>query len=123
MKALSRNKQVLYYALNEGISPVIDEDGLHTGEFDVLYGDPVKALMNVSPASGRTNLEQFGIQEQYDKVLVTDDMNCPIKEDSVLWVDTLPIIDGEGKTETPHDYIVIRVSRSLNSVSIAIKRI
>lgn len=123
MKALERNKQTFYYALPTGtLTDVIDEDGFYTGEQKPAYAAPVKAEMNISPATGRTALEWFGVNEAYDKVLVTDDIECPINEATILWVDTTPeIIDGA--TETPYDYMVARVARSLNSVVIGIKKV
>lgn len=122
MKALARNKQTFYYALPTGLPNVLDEDGYYTGEQMPSYAKPVKAEMNISPATGRTALEWFGVNEAYDKVLVTDDVNCPINEATILWVDTTPeIIDGA--TETPYDYMVARVARSLNSVVIGIKKV
>ena len=132
MKALERNKQTFYYALPTGLTNVLDEDGYYTGEQMPSYAKPVKAEMNISPATGRTVLEWFGINEAYDKVLVTDDINCPITETSRLWIDTMPVIAGEplkpgdppaGSTETPHDYIVVRVGRSLNSVAIGVTKV
>lgn len=133
MKALARNKQTFYYALATGtLTDVTDEDGLYTGEQEPAYGNPVQVQMNISPATGRTALEWFGINESYDKVLVTDDINCPITETSRLWIDTVPVIAGDpqqqgdppaGSTETPHDYIVARVGRSLNSVVIGVRKV
>ena len=132
MKALRRNKQPLYYALQTGINEVTDSDSLFTGQYEVKYATPVKVWMNVSPARGQSILEQFGIQEQYDKVLVTDDMSCPIKEDSAIWLEIEPettvtiTVNGVETTTTvqnPHDYLVIRVGKSLNSIAIAVKKI
>ena len=66
---------------------------------------------------------QFGDSESYDKVIVLDNVNIQINEHSILWVDTLPIIKEDGTTDTSHDYIVKKVARSLNSVSIAISKV
>ena len=66
---------------------------------------------------------QFGESESYDKVIVLDNPNTPIDEYSTLWVDTLPLLNEDGSTETPHDYVVKKVARSLNSVSIAISKV
>ena len=46
-----------------------------------------------------------------------------IDEHSILWVDTLPHLNEDGSTDTPYDYIVRRVARSLNGVSIAIGKV
>lgn len=55
----------------------------------------------------------------------------PIDEYTVLWVDTVPTVDEDGvlavnengEILTPHDYIVKKVAKSLNSVSIAISKV
>ena len=47
-------------------------------------------------------------------------MDCPIAEDTVLFVDKNP----EYKDGKPlYDYIVKRVAKSLNSISIAISKV
>ena len=115
MKALARNKQTFYYALPTGLTNVVDEDGFYTGEQMPSYAEPVKAEMNISPATGRTVLEWFGVNEQYDHVLVTDDINCPITETTILWIDT--------STTSPHNYVVSRIAKSLNSVAIGVTKV
>ena len=77
----------------------------------------------MSAAQGEMQTRQFGESEGYDKVIVLDDKDIPIDEYSVLWVDTLPHLNADGSTETPHDYVVKKVARSLNSVSIAISKV
>lgn len=122
MRCAMRNKTSFYYALYIGQTEIIDEYGNVTGEYSVQYSNPIKILGNVSAAQGETQSRQFGESETYDKVIVLDDPNTPIDEYSILWVDTRPeLVDGV--TTTPHDYIVKKVARSLNSVSIAISKV
>ena len=123
MRCLARNKATFYYALYTGQTEIIDEYGNATGQYSVNYGNPIKALGNVSAAQGEMQTRQFGESESYDKVIVLDDVNTPIDEYSILWVDTLPLPNGDGSTDTPHDYVVKKVARSLNSVSIAISKV
>lgn len=52
-----------------------------------------------------------------------DEVNIPINEYSILWVDVTPAINEQGEVTTPHDYIVKEVARSLNYVSIAISKV
>ena len=47
-------------------------------------------------------------------------MSCPISEDTVLFVDKEPEYDGE---KPLYDYVVKRVAKSLNSISIAISKV
>lgn len=121
MRCMERNKTPFYYCLYEGEKPVIDEAGDETGETQVVYSDPVFLKANISPATGNTSVEQFGNSLQYDKVIVLDDVTCPIDEHTVLFVDKTPAFDDEGVPL--FDYIVKKVARSLNSVSIAIGKV
>jgi hypothetical protein len=47
----------------------------------------------------------------------------PIDEYSVLWIDKLPQLNEDGTTDTPYDYIIQRVAKSLNSISIAVSKV
>ena len=123
MRCLVRNKTKFYYASYIGENEIIDEYGNATGEYKILYGNPTKYLGNISAAQGEMQSRQFGESESYDKVIVLNDRNAPIDEHSILWVDTLPHLNEDGTTDTPHDYIVKKVARSLNGVSIAIRKV
>jgi hypothetical protein len=118
-----RNKASFYYASYIGETEIADEYGNSTGEYSLTYEKPIKMLGNVSAAQGEMQNRQFGESESYDKVIVLDDRNTPINEYSILWVDTLPHLNKDGSTDTPHDYIVKKVARSLNGVSIAISKV
>lgn len=123
MRCMVRNKSKFYYASYISEAEIIDEYGNKTGEYEVSYSNPIEALGNVSAAQGEVQNRQFGESESYDKVIVLGDRNAPIDEHSILWVDTLPHLNDDGSTETPHDYIVKRIARSLNGVSIAIGKV
>ena len=123
MRSMIRNKCVFYYAEHRGKSEIIDEYGNKTGQYKIVYGEPIKVYGNISPAKGEVQSQQFGESESYDKVIVLDDRNTPINEYSRIWVDTLPLLKEDGSTDTPHDYIVKTVARGLNGVSIAIQKV
>ena len=123
MRCMARNKTTIYYALYTGQTEIVDEYGNVTGQYSVTYGNPTKMLGNVSAAQGEMQTREFGESESYDKVIVLDNPHAPIDEYSILWVDTLPHLNEDGSTETPHDYVVKKVARSLNSVSIAISKV
>lgn len=121
MRTLNRNKVPFWYALYVGSKMLTDENGNMTGEKKLLYSEPVEMFANVSPATGNSTAEQFGGLDNYDKVIVTDDVNCPIDEQTILFVDCKPERSADGSFL--YDYIVRRVAKSLNSVSIAISRV
>ena len=123
MRTLLRNRRKIYYASYIGETEIIDEYGNATGEYSVSYSNPKEYFGNVSAAQGEMQSRQFGESESYDKVIVLDDINAPIDEHSILWVDTLPHLNEDGTTATPYDYNVKKVARSLNGVSIAIRKV
>ena len=144
MRCLKRNQQAFNYCLYAGKTSLIDEYGNDTGEQILTYSAPVTMYANISPATGQSNTEQFGNLENYDKVIVTDDLNCPIDENSVLFIDKEPEFtsvttyaevtntnNGQAVTTLvaqtvsvpAHDYIVRRVAKSLNCVSIAVGKV
>ena len=123
MRGMVRNKSKFYYASYIDKTEIIDEYGNATGEYEISYSNPIKYFGNVSAARGEVQSQQFGESESYDKVIVLDDNNAPIDEHSILWVDNLPQLNDDGTTDTPHDYIVKMVGKSLNGVSVAIRKV
>lgn len=116
MRCLERNKRTFYYSLLTGSAPKPDGMGR-----ELVYGDPVMMRANIAPATGASSVEQFGNDIEYHKVIVTDDINCPIDENTLLFIDVRPTKDDDG--EYVFDYIVKRVAKSLNSISIAISKV
>ena len=131
MKCMQRNKSSFFYALYESKKEIEDEYGNATGEYELKYRNPKQFFANVSAAKGETSTRQFGESEDYDKIIVFDNEAPPIDEYSVLWVDTKHSLnedgslvkDDNGNAVTPHDYIVKKVAKSLNVVSIAISKV
>ena len=129
MRCLNRNKQAFSYCLFKEKLPILDEYGNESGESIVTYEDPVLAYANISHATGQSNTEIFGTLENYDKVIVLD-RNTPIDENSVLFIDKAPeftsavsYVSASAVSIPLYDYTVRRVARSLNSTSIAVKRV
>lgn len=136
MRCLKRNQRPFYYCLYDEEIPILDEYGNETGQTIVVYDEAVEMMANISQATGQSNTEQFGNLENYDKVIVTDDLDCPIDENSVLFIDKEPeykevdyneetaITFVESTVQVPvYDYIVRRVAKSLNSISIAVSKV
>lgn len=123
MRTLARNKIRIYYANYHDKTPLKDEYGNLTGEYEISYTNPTEVCANVSAARGESTTRQFGEDVSYDRIIVLDDPRFPIAETSILWIDTPPEIKEDGSTVTPHDYIVKQVAPSLNSVSIAVSKV
>ena len=115
MKCIDRNKIKFYYALFLDKEAITDENGYPTGEYRARYSMPVEMRASVSPATGVVRQEQFGNATDYDKVIITDDIKCPIDENTVLYIEVTP--------DKPYDYVVKKVAKSLNFVSIAISKV
>ena len=124
MRCLARNRQEFYYCLYKGTEKVteeIDKKSYETGEVKITYEQPIPLRANISSDKGTSQLEVFGNFEDYDRVIVVDDVNCPIDENTVLFIGETPSYDSDG---TPlYNFIVKRKSVSLNSVSYAIRKV
>lgn len=131
MRCMNRNKVKFYYALYESREPIMNQYGKPSGQHKVIYGNPIEEYANISAAKGETQTRQFGENESYDKVIVMDLGTLSIDEYSILWVDTEPqlnedgslAVNDKGEVITPHDYMVKKVAKSLNNVSIAISKV
>lgn len=136
MQGLKRNQKTLYYQLYAGMVPVYETDldgnividpvtgePLLTGDFKVGYADPVEFRASISAARGEAQTDPFGVDTQYDKTVCSCDMDLPIDELSVLFVDKKPEFDDNGNLTNTADYKVVKVGKSLNSLLYAIKKI
>lgn len=116
MRDLQMNTRVIYYANPVSRTAVTDTEGYFTGEEEVTYGTPTAIRVNVAEAkTGMADVEAFGIALDYDGTIVTADRNCPITDESILWVNNAST--GE------HDYIVVRTAKSIDGPRYAIRRV
>ena len=131
MKCLERNKTSFWYSSYIGKSEIIDEYGNRTGEYQIERANPIKYRANISSARGETESQLFGDTENYDRVIALDNVSPVIDEYTILWLDTKPRVTASGELErdisgqilTPHNYIVKKVAKSLNSTLIAISKV
>lgn len=121
MLLMRRNKKLFYYALYKGKEAVMDEYGNQTGEYKIIYSDPVLESGNISPGSGDAQNEVFGTEVQYSRVIALDNINCPIDENSIIFVNVTPKLNKDG--EYNNNYVVKAIAPSLNSLLIAIEKI
>lgn len=121
MKIMKRNTRTFYYLLYQGKTEIVDSHGQGIGEKKIVYSEPVQMKANVSSPIGQTHVEAFGDFVNYDKMIVTDDLSCPIDEYSVLFIDKEPEFDDDGNPL--YDYVVKRVAKSLNSITIAATKV
>lgn len=116
MRTMQRNKRPVAYAFYQGVTELTDDDGLLTGEYEVSYTNPVKALMNVSGGRGQADIALFGLTQTFARTATTEDLKTPFNTQTVFWVETDP------DTE-PFDYRVVAVSRTINQVVLALAEV
>lgn len=126
MVNLKRNNRQFYYCLRKTDEPLIDEWGNETGENPPIYDEPVPYEAHVSGVEGNpykdmVTTQEYGLRVDYNKVIITHDMDCPIKEDSVLFLDKEPEFDDDGNPL--YDYIIVKVDPTINIISITAKRV
>ena len=113
MRSLRRNQQTIWYAL---LSEHAETDEWGNADNIKEYGSPIPMNIGVSANRGETSAQAFGADLNYDREMITHDMDCPIDEYTHLWVDGRDIID-------THNYEVVAVSKSLNCIRYAIRRV
>lgn len=119
MKVLARNKQPVWFSNLLGTSMPVDENGDLTGSPETTYSTPEKLKMSMSISSGANNLgsqgmallKAFGITTAYTHRMVTDDLKCPVNEESRIWYGIDP---GTPENPVPHNFQVVRKAKSLN---------
>ena len=121
MRSQQKNKRKFWYAsAGTTVTEATDAAGNYTGEWVTEYGKPGYAYANISANRGNAYEEEFGASLDYDRVITDCDVNLGIDEKSRLWIEVEPDLENDS---VPHDYIVKKVARSLNSVTIAIKKV
>lgn len=113
MRDIKRNQQTIWYSLRN-ITTDTDEWGNTVDIKD--YGLPKSFDISVSADKGVASAQTFGVDLQYDREMSTHDMSCPIDEYTHLW------LDGRDTADT-HNYEVAAVSKSLNCIRYAIRRV
>lgn len=116
MKLLARNLTSFQYALYQSKTYITDDYGNQTSEYKITYGTPVTIKANISTPTGVDEMNVFGSEPYYDKIIIVDDMNCPIDENSVLCIDKPASYDSDGNLL--YDYVVSRVAKSFNCIRI-----
>jgi hypothetical protein len=136
MHVLNRNKQDLYFSNPTGFVYATDANGFKTGEKIITYGTVEQTRMSMAISSGANNLgsqgmaevNPYGITTGYTHRAVTEDLNCTMEEQSKVWYGITPTrtvtIDGvETEEEVPHNFVVVRKSKSLNHLIYYLKEV
>jgi len=120
LRTTQRDKRTIWYALYQGVSEVVDEEGNYTGEYTVSYSQPVKARMNVSGGRGQAAIEAFGIDNPFTMSAVTDDLTTPFTTDTIFWFGVTP---GASYDDVPHTHKCTGIARTINGLTLALKEL
>lgn len=122
MRLLKRNQRPVYYSLfNEETDEVVG--GYKTGEKVLLYDAPIMSRMRVSAGKGDSGTTPFGVDVDYTRTLITDDMDCPVTETTLLWIDSTPVQADDNTVSPPYNYLVVGVAKSLNHITFAVREV
>ena len=122
MRTMLRNRQSFYHA--SLVSADMGTSGSLYTELTYVYGKPTQASAVITAANGEAETQLFGADERYDKVITLNPGEDYLEIGSVLWVDVIPVIEQDGSTDTPYDYVVTKVGKSLTGfVVVAIRKV
>lgn len=111
-----------------------DEDGNKypinvrpTGKTEVVYSEPIDFMASISMSGGEAEAVEYGLStESYAAVMITTKSAIPIKEGSLIWLESEPelkhieveiddiSLNGDYAVKTSADFIVMKKSPSLN---------
>ena len=123
MHLLERNKSTAYYALLKSKTEQTDDYGNKTGQYTLTYYAPVKFSANIRWDNGGIELDGFGLNASGTRRIVTDDLNCPISVDSVLWIGRTPDANGYAGNVKPN-YVVSGIpEKSQNHIAYTVMEV
>ena len=119
MVSMEINKTTIWYSNLIGTEDVTDENGLMTGSPKPTYSAPKPLRVALSESIGLNNLtaqgvadlKPYGIFTNYTHRMITEDMDCPLNEESIIWHGTDP---GDDPDSIPYNFRVVRVSKTRN---------
>ena len=122
MRDLRRNQRKMYYSL------YIEQE--NDSEFDTLdtvakYSKPIEFKASLSVGQSDADDSPFGKDISYDRIISTVNKSLPIKETSLIWYETKPILLEDGSADpSSADYKVAAMPLDgLGGIRVAIKRI
>ena len=123
MRLCERNKKPLWYANYASHTEIVDEYNNATGEYTITYSSPTKAEWTVSVVESEAEVAMFGIQAIDTIVGVAEKDGFPMTETSILWYGITPTIKEDGTTDTAHNYRIVGIRPSLNTVRFYAQRV
>ncbi len=121
MRDLERNTRKMYYALY--VSETSSDPDFDPLDVASSYSEPVEFWASLSDGKSNANEEPFGTNVDYSRVISTTDKTLPITETSLIWYETEPQVDVNGKAiASSADYkVATKPLDALSGTRIAIK--
>lgn len=116
MRTLVKNAQPIWYSNYSSKTELTDEDGNSLGEYEITYTAPTKTAWNVAYIESEADVQMFGVQASDTVVIVADKAGFTLTPESILWYGIAPTIKEDGTTDTAHNYRVVGIRPSLNTV-------
>lgn len=123
MRNLKKDERDMWYALYEGMKPILDENGDETGDYTMKYSAPVAFSASLSAGNGSAQREVFGVDIDFTRSISTADLSLPIIETSLVWYETKPglLEDGSADPNTADYEVAAPPADGLNELVIALK--
>ena len=118
MRNLIRNKREMWYAIQVGSTPILDDYGNDTLEVEAVFAAPLPFQANVSANVGQEAIEVFGAQTEYSRTVSIAGNECPLVEGCRVWFGVEP-----NEQATNHNYTVARVADSKNGYLVALREV
>lgn len=129
MRDLRSNTKKLWYATYQEKTPVYDEYGDFTGDYQEGYSEPVAFRANLSATRGTqgftgtgASYDYFGTDIKYDRIISTSNMNLPLDEYCLIW--TKKPVKKAGSDEIDYDkadYRITAVAQGINHMKYAVR--
>lgn len=101
---MRKNKQTISYQNPTGnVTYEVNADGLKTGRKIPAYTEEAQLNVNIRIDRGGVWLRDYGISTEFDGIIETSDMNCPLDEGSIV-------------TYRGKKFVLSRMDRSLNGL-------
>ena len=132
MRLARKNKRKIFYSLCLGLQPKYCKDKQGNIIYDLVdgvkvprengkeirYSRPIEFMGNITFASGEIDSTAYGLSEtDYDSKLLMKIGEVPIRKSSLIFVDSKPKYDKNGKLlPQSADYVVKKVAPAINNV-------
>lgn len=124
MRTATKNETAVWYANFVSETEELDAYGNHTGRYYPTYSTPKKVFVNLAGTRYTATWNLNGFETDYRRDIVTCDKTLDWKENTVLWIGIEPTRVVEGVTvNVPHNFIVEKVSPTLNAVRYTIREV